>query len=143
MYGFNSSHHVESNQNNISAQENAIIESQNVDSTPATSSLTINGGTFETGSSLSDKTYASIYVGSNHAGEKVKIQILYSRDGNALNNGNMVSKTVDSAGYINVKSADSYKYYPDYATINIYDTSGNLLDSQSVSLSPTSGTQSF
>ena len=106
-------------------------------------SMTIYGGTFSTGSGLSDKTYASIYVGPEHAGENVKIQIKYSRDGSSLNSGNMVPKTVDSSGYINVKSADAYKYYPDFATINIFDTSGNLLDTQSVSLIPESGTQSF
>ena len=105
--------------------------------------MTISGGSFSTGSSLSDKTYASIYVGPEHSGENVKIQIKYSRDGSSLNNGNMVSKTVDSSGYINVRSADAYKYYPDYAEINVYDTSGNLLDSQSVALTPDSGTQYF
>jgi hypothetical protein len=105
--------------------------------------MNILGGSFSTGGGLSDKTYASIYVGPEHSGENVKIQIKYSRDGSSLNNGNMVPKTVDSDGYINVKSADAYKYFPDYATINIYDNSGNLLDTQSVSLSPESGTQSF
>ena len=67
----------------------------------------------------------------------------YSRDGNTLNNGNMVPASVHSDGYLYLTSADAYHYYPDYATINIYDTSSNLLDSQSVSLSPTSGTQTF
>ncbi len=110
---------------------------------PAKSSMDIGGGSFSTGSKLSDKTYASIYVGPEHSGENVQIQIKYSRDGSSLNKGNMVPKTVDSSGYINVRSADAYKYYPDFATINIYDTSGNLLDTQSVSLSPESGTQYF
>ena len=55
----------------------------------------------------------------------------------------MVPVTVHSDGYIEVASADAYHYYPDYATINIYDTNSNLLDSHSVSLSPTSGTQTF
>lgn len=112
-------------------------------SSPATSSMSILGGSFETGGGLEDKTYASIYVGSEHSGENVKIQIFYSRDGKDLNNGNMVPKTVDSSGYINVKSADAYKYFPDFAEINLYDTSGNLLDTQSVSLNPESGTQTF
>lgn len=106
-------------------------------------SMEIQGGSFSTGSSLSDKTYASIYVGKQHTGENVKIQIKYSRDGSSLNNGNMVPKTVDSDGYINVRSADAYKYYPDFAEINIFDTSGNLLDTQSVYLNPDSGTQTF
>lgn len=107
-------------------------------------SLKIKGGSFTTGSELEDKTYASIFVGTEHAGEDVTVQIWYSRDGSTLNNGNMVPASVHSDGYLEISSADAYKYYPDYATINIYDSSGsNLLDTQSVSLSPTSGTQSF
>ena len=116
---------------------------QTTQSTPATTSMSILGGSFSTGGGLEDKTYASIYVGPEHSGEKVKIQIFYSRDGSTLNNGNMVPKTVDSSGYIEVASADSYKYFPDFAEINLYDNSGNLLDTQSVSLSPEKGTQSF
>ena len=106
-------------------------------------SMTIQGGTFSTGSDLSDKTYAHIYVGKEHAGENVIVQIKFSRDGNSLNNGNMVPITIDSSGYININSADAYRYYPDYAVIKIFDTSNNLLTTQSVSLSPTSGTQTF
>ena len=152
FYGFNTNPNENidnvSNDNqvveNVTPENTEVQQAQTVESSePITTSMTIYGGTFKTGSGLSDKTYASIYVGPEHSGEKIKIQILYSRDGNALNNGNMVLKTVDSSGYINVRSADAYKYYPDFATINIYDTSGNLLDTQSVSLNPDSGTQSF
>lgn len=113
-------------------------------STPAASSMSIQGGSFSTGGELEDKTYASIFVGSEHAGEQVTIQIFYSRDGTTLNNGNMVPKSVNSNGYVEVASADSYKYFPDYAEINLYDASGsNLLDTKSVSLNPNSGTQTF
>ena len=119
--------------------QSASTQTQSNQATP----MTINGGTFSTGSSLSDKTYAKIYVGSDHAGENVKIQIFYSRDGATLNNGNMVPKTVSSDGYIEVRSAEAYEYYPDFAEINLYDSSGKLLDTQSVSLSPESGSQSF
>ena len=129
---------------NLTSEEPKQAQSTNTQEVSTTpSSMTIYGGSFNTGSGLSDKTYASIYVGPEHAGEKVKIQIFYSRDGSDLNNGNIVPKTVDSSGYINVRSAQAYKYFPDFATINLYDTSGNLLDTQSVSLSPESGTQSF
>ena len=110
---------------------------------PKTTSMSILGGSFSTGSELEDKTYASIYVGPEHAGEKVTIQIFYSRDGSTLNDGNMVPVTVDSSGYIDVSSADAYKYFPDFAEINLFDDSGNLLDSKSVSLSPEAGTQTF
>ncbi len=96
-----------------------------------------------TGSALEDKTYADIYVGSRYSGENVIIQIYYSRDGSLLNHGNMVPKTVDNGGYIHVASADSYRYYPDKAEINLYDSNENLLDSVTVYLDITSGTQTF
>lgn len=111
--------------------------------TPQSTAMRIQGGSFSTGSELSDLTYASIYVGKEHAGKNVILQIWYSRDGSTLNNGNMVPVTVHSDGYLEVQSADAYAYYPDHATINLYDSNSNLLDTQSVSLSPTSGTQSF
>lgn len=126
---------------NTTAQ--ASQPTQTSQSTSSSKSMSIYGGSFSTGSGLSDKTYASIYVGEQHSGEKVKIQIKYSRDGSSLNKGNMVPKTVGSDGYINVKSAESYKYYPDKAVINIFDTSGNLLTTQTVYLNTDSGTQYF
>lgn len=112
-------------------------------SAPAASSMSILGGSFSTGGGLEDKTYASIYVGPEHAGKQVTIQIFYSRDGSTLNNGNMVPKTVTSGGYIEVSSADAYSKFPDFAEINLYDSSGGLLDTRSVSLNPESSTQSF
>ena len=152
IYGFGSNNNDSQTQpaqqakNNQTAQQDdepAQTQAQSVQSTPESSSMSILGGSFETGGGLEDKTYASIFVGPEHSGEKVTIQILYSRDGNALNNGNMVPKTVDSSGYINVRSSDAYKYFPDYAEINLYDNSGNLMDTQGVNLNPSSGTQTF
>ena len=151
IYGFGSNQandsQVQQDDNDQSVSESeepAQAETtQEEQSAPATSSMSIISGSFETGGGLEDKTYASIYVGPEHAGENVKIQIFYSRDGSSLNHGNMVPKTVDSSGYINVKSADAYKYFPDFAEIKLYDSSGNLLDTQSVSLNPESGTQTF
>lgn len=105
--------------------------------------MSILGGSFSTGSAEEDKTYAQIYVGTEHAGEDVIVQIFYSRDGNSLNNGNMVPASVHSDGYLYITSADAYHYYPDYATIKLYDSNSNLMDTQSVSLSPNSGTQTF
>ena len=112
-------------------------------SSGSSGSIQILGGSFSTGSGDEDKTYAQINVGTQHAGETYIVQIYYSRDGNGLNNGNMVPVTVHSDGYIYVTSAEAYSFYPDYATINIYDTEYNLLATESVVLSPTSGTQTF
>ena len=134
---------IKNNNNTGDSNVEQAKTTQSTQSTPKTTSMSILSGSFSTGGGLNDKTYASIYVGPEHAGENVKIQIFYSRDGSDLNNGNMVPKTVNSNGYIEVASADAYKYFPDFAEINLYDNSGNLLDTQSVSLSPEKGTQSF
>ena len=164
IYGFNSNHsadsqpqqQVQSANNTEPAQTEESSSSQPSQSSqssqsseaskakPKTTSMSILGGSFSTGGELEDKTYASIYVGPEHAGEKVTLQIFYSRDGSTLNHGNMVPVTVDSSGHLEVSSADAYKYFPDYAEINLYDGSGNkLLDTRSVSLSPEAGTQTF
>ena len=128
----------------VSDSNSVKTAEQSSSSAPSSQSMSILGGSFSTGSAMSDKTYAKIYVGPSHAGELVTVQIWYSRDGNTLNHGNMVPAHVDSSGYLSISSADAYKYYPDYATINLYDSSGSkLLDSVSVNLSPTSGTQTF
>ena len=143
IYGFGNNT-SQSDSANVNESSTPIQATQTSQSAPTqTTSMSILGGSFSTGDDLADKTYASIYVGPEHAGEKVTVQIFYSRDGSLLNHGNMVPVTVKSTGYIEVSSADSYKYYPDFAEINLYDNSGNLLDTQSVSLSPQSGTQSF
>ena len=158
LYGFNSNHtndsqpqqQVQNASNDEAAQteetssSQASQASQATPAKPKTTSMSILGGSFSTGGELEDKTYASIYVGPEHAGEKVTLQIFYSRDGSTLNHGNMVPVTVDSSGHLEVSSADAYKYFPDFAEINLYDGSGSkLLDTRSVSLSPEAGTQTF
>ena len=142
----------DSNDDSTSDSNSDVDVDSNDDSDTATaspsspsrsSSMQILGGSFKTGSSLSDKTYASIYVGSQYAGEDVIIQIYYYNGGTTLNNGNMVSKTVDSNGYIHVRSANAFEYYPDKAIIYLYDSDKILLDKVTVTMSPTSGTQTF
>ena len=119
--------------------ENTAVQT-NDDSAPK---MEIISGSFSTGSSKSDKTYCSVYVGEQYAGESVKISVLYSRDGSTLNQGNIVPKTVDSSGYVSVPSANAFKYYPDNAYVTLYDSNGKVLDTQEVYLSPESGTQTF
>lgn len=126
-----------------SSQSSSSQSSNDKAAKPQSTAMKIQGGSFSTGSELSDLTYAHIYVGKEHAGKSVILQIWYSRDGSTLNNGNMVPVTVHSDGYLEVQSADAYAYYPDHATINLYDSNSNLLDTKSVSLTPTSGTQTF
>ena len=133
---------ADQNTSQVTEKPTATAEPQKTAQQTKTS-MKIKGGSFSTGSADADKTYAQIYVGTEHAGEDVIVQIYYSRDGNALNHGNMVPASVHSDGYLYITSADAYKYYPDYATINLYDSNSNLMDTQSVSLSPSSGTQTF
>lgn len=103
----------------------------------------ILSGSFYTGTAASDKTHCTVYVGSEHAGEKVKISVLYSNRGSALNQGKIVPKTVSSDGYVKVASASAFDYYPDEAYIQLYDSNGNVVDSQRVYLEEYSGTQTF
>ncbi|WP_405286891.1 zinc ribbon domain-containing protein [Methanobrevibacter sp.] len=133
----------DSSQADNSPQEQPEKTASQSSSKPASSSMRIKGGSFSTGSAEEDKTYAQIYVGKEYSGTDVIVQIFYSRDGNSLNHGNMVPASVHSDGYLYITSADAYHYYPDYATIKLYDSGSNLIDTQSVSLSPTSGTQTF
>ena len=151
MYGLSSSHndsqiHSDSDNQQQVTQSDDSVQAQSSESSQSSSSsdsMSIISGSFSTNGGMEDKTYASIYVGSQHAGEKVQVQIYYSRDGSTLNHGNMVPIIVDSKGYIDVVSADAYEYYPDHAEIKLYDHSGKLLDTESVNLSPTSGIQTF
>ena len=103
----------------------------------------VGGGIFKTGSGLNDKTNAKIYIDGGNPGESVIIKIKYYRDGNSLNKGNMVTKTIQDDGYISINSADAYKYYPDKAHIELYDLDGNLQHTQTVTLDPDSSTQYF
>lgn len=134
--------------NGTNSIDNSVNESANVNSDESTKTaksdqMKIQSGSFSTGSSASDKTYCSVYVGSKYAGESVKISVLYSYNGDTLNQGNIVPKTVSSDGYIEVPTAYALDYYPDDAYITIYDSDGNILDTQEVYLNPTSGKQTF
>lgn len=154
IYAFGDSASDSGSNSNSAAQDSNSVDTAKSDSSqasssqassskPSTSSMKILGGSFYTGSAESDKTYAQINVGTEYSGQDVIVQIFYSRDGNSLNNGNMVPASVHSDGYLYITSADAYHYYPDYATIKLYDSNSNLLDTQSVSLSPSTGTQTF
>ena len=111
--------------------------------TVAKEPLIIGGGSFTTGSADEDKTYARIYVGIDHAGETIGMKIFYYRDGAALNHGNYVEATVDDTGFVSIASADAYTKYPDFASVELYDSTGVLKDTQGIMLETTSGTQYF
>lgn len=105
--------------------------------------MRIISGSISTGSGLEDKSVCTIYVGEEYAGQTIQMSTLYSRDGTDLNAGRLVTKTVDSSGYVTLPAAESYELYPSNCIISIYDINGNELDSKSVNLATESGTQSF
>ena len=106
-------------------------------------SLSILSCSFSTENKSDALTYCDAYVGEEHSGESVKISVLYSRDGSNLNNGNIVPKTVDSLGYVSVPSASAFSKFPDNAVVTIYDSNGDILDTQTYNLKIKSGTQTF
>ena len=86
LYGFGSNQSNDSQPAQVQDNTKAVSQddepaqaqsTQATQSTPATTSMSILGGSFSTGGGMEDKTYASIYVGPEHAGENVKIQIFY------------------------------------------------------------------
>ena len=97
--------------------------------------------TFTTGHSLEAKTVCTINVGSNHSDENVTVDVLYSRDGTDLNDGDRSVKTVNSNGDIICESEESYKLYPSHAIVTLYDEEGKKIDSADISLHTDDSTQ--
>jgi len=124
---------------NQSDDDSATVET---DAKSSDSGMEILSGTFET-NGASDKTHCSVYVGEQYAGENVKISVLYSYGGSKLNQGNIIPKTVSNDGYISVPTADVLAQYPDHALVTIYDSDGNVLDTQNVDMLVQPGSQSF
>ena len=127
----------------VDKNPNVETTTEKAESEKSSEPLYIGGGIFKTGKNLEDRTIAKIYVGGEHAGDTVKIKIRYYRDGDSLNEGNLVTKTVDSDGYIQVASADAYTRFPDMAYMELYDASGVLQATQTVTLTPDSTVQYF
>ena len=113
------------------------------DSSYSHNSLNIISGAISTGSNPEDKTYCDVFVGEQFAGEDVKISVLYKRDGVELNEGNIVPKTVDNNGYISVPSAYAFDKFPDKALITLYNPNGDIIDTKTVYLDESSGSQHF
>ena len=99
--------------------------------------------TIVSGEYQKDQTNCTVFVGKAYAGESVKISVLYSYNGKKLNQGNKVPKTVSDSGKIKVPTLNVLTDYPDKAIITIYDSNGNKLDTQTVTLEPNSEPQTF
>ena len=133
----------QTNIDNKNSQDTSYTHTTETETSSNYNNIKIISGKFYTGNKLSDKTYCDVYVGSENAGTNLKIKILYSRDGKTLNPGNIVPKTVNSDGYVSLRSANAFKYYPDHAFITLYDLEGNILDTLDVTMSTNKGTQTF
>ncbi|WP_455645587.1 hypothetical protein [Methanosphaera sp.] len=109
-------------------------------STSLTPAIEIQRIDITTGSSLSSKSSANIFVGTNHAGETVNVSTHYYRNDNSLNDGATVSTTVSQDGYISVTASSASKWYPDKCIVTVSNSGSN--DTKTVKLSIHSGTQS-
>ncbi len=120
--------------------------SQTGNAVPTATATASSGGAIDiqqvsitTGHSLESKSHASVYIGQQHAGESVSIVTKYYRDGSQLNPGNTIQKTVSSAGYVEVDSANAFKYYPDTVIVTVNGAGGS--DTVTCNLNIESGTQ--
>ena len=114
-----------SNDDSVSedAEDSSLEESDS-------SSMTILSESFD--GEIDGRMKCSVYVGSEFANENVEISILYKYLGSNLNEGKKVSKTVSNDGYITVRTLDPLDTAPDEAIIKLYDSSGEFLDSKTV-----------
>ena len=108
----------------------------------SSSSMSILKATVST-PSIGEKTKCTVFLGTEHSGESVKISVLYSCDGENLNKGIKVDNEVSNTGEITVYSKDSFDEYPDKAIITIYDSNKNKLDEKTVTLNQGSEPQDF
>ena len=115
----------------------------NVNTDRYTNSMRILKATIVSGENQDDQTNCTVLIGKCYAGESVKISVLYSYDGKNLNKGNKVDKTVSDSGKIKVLTLNGLTDYPDKAIITIYDSNGNKLDTQTVTLELNSEPQTF
>ena len=106
-------------------------------------SLRILSCTFSTENRSDALTYCDAFVGEDYSGENVKISVLYSCEGDDLNEGNKIPKTVDSEGYVSVPSAYAFSQFPDKAIVTIYDSDENILDKETYDLQIKSGSQTL
>ena len=72
--------------------------------------MSILSGHIITGNVSSDQTDCSVYVGGEHAGKNVQINVLYSKEGSNLNQENIIPKKVDSKGYVSVPTLNALQF---------------------------------
>lgn len=140
----------DSNDNVVSDDSSNDVASQSSSNDVASSAvsqsspdISIKYCDFYTGSSLSDKSYCSANIGTEHYGETYKIGVSYYNGGSKLNDGATATKKVDEEGFLHIYTSNAFDYYPDKATVDIYDANGNFLTEKTYYLEQTSGQQKF
>ena len=137
----NTTNHTNNQQNPV--QKSPTNTNTKTPTQSTSNTLNILGGSFNTGNQVTDKTYCTVNVGTQHAGETVKISILYSSGNTVLNEGKIVPITVASDGTITVASAEGFTMYPDHALITLYYNDGNIADKLDVTMTLGPGIQTF
>ena len=122
------------------SSSNVAVSSSSAKSIP---DINIKYCDFYTGSSLSDKSYCSANIGTEHYGEKYQIGVSYYNGGTKLNDGATATKKVDEEGFLHIYTSNAFDCYPDKATVDIYDINGNFLTEKTYYLEETSGQQKF
>lgn len=145
-----------SNNNNVASDSNSNSNTDTLSSDSSNSNaktissdssqssdISIKFCDFYTGSSSTDKSYCSANIGTEHYGEKYKISVLYSDNGENLNDGATATKTVDEDGFLHIYTSNAFSVYPDKAIVTIYDAKGKFLTEETYYLEETSGQQKF
>ena len=134
---------VQSNSNDDVVSDSSSKEDTSSSLSQSSSNIHIKYCDFYTGGSLSDKTYCSANIGTEHYGETYKIGVQYSRGGSNLNDGATATKTVDEEGFLHIYTSNAFEYYPDKATVEIYGKNGEFITEETYYLEERSGQQKF
>ena len=118
--------------------------STDVTNAPATTGpLKIQKLSISTAREIEALTYIKMYVGTQHAGKAVKVSSVFSNKKNTMCEEKVLSKKVDSQGYVNFASIVAFAKFPDHGIIKLYTADGTLSDTKEVTIVPRQGTQTF
>lgn len=132
-------------ENTSITENNSVVDNSDTEiNAPATTGpLKIQKLSISTAREIEALTYIKMFVGTQHAGKAVKVSSVFSNKKNTMCEEKVLSKKVDSQGYVNFASIVAFAKFPDHGIIKLYTADGTLSDTKEVTIVPRQGTQTF
>lgn len=113
------------------------------DNSNVATGVKIKNITFTTPKDINALTSVKMYVGTEYAGQNVKVSAVFFNKNSTLCAEKVLTKQVSSDGYVNFESITAFAKYPDCAIIKVYSQDGSVSDTKNLGLVPCPRTQSF